>query len=169
MNLDFHIRRAIPDDALGIHNAHMQSIQHVCSKDYSPQEIAAWGGRQFNKSKWKNAITSDQVWVVIADHTIHGFAHLRLLESEGVPMGYIHGLYLTPSSIGRGLGYTLARHMIEACEDTQVQRLSLHSTITAHRFYQSLGFVDDGPQMTINIAGQPIRSFPMTMVVNPSS
>lgn len=30
-------------DALAIHHAHMESIQILCSRDYTTEEIKAWG------------------------------------------------------------------------------------------------------------------------------
>lgn len=69
------IRRARQADAKGIHDAHMRSIQVVCSRDHSSEEIRAWSGRPYREDQWRSAISNHSVCVVEADATItaHGF------------------------------------------------------------------------------------------------
>ena len=58
MNDQYIIRRALPEDVFGIHEAHMKSIQELCSKDYTEAEIKAWGHRPYNEEHRLFAITN---------------------------------------------------------------------------------------------------------------
>lgn len=157
------IRRARPEDAWGIHEAHMLSIRTICSKDHSPEEVAAWGGRPFNEARWLEAIRDHFVWVVEIENKIEGYAHLRTYEKDSLKLAHIHGLYLTLAAIGKGFGYQLAQLMINEARTAKAKRIGLESTITAHEFYRRLGFKDEGSQITVEIAGTPIRCFPMSI------
>jgi hypothetical protein len=55
------IRRAKPGDAKAIHEAHMKSIQEVCSKDHSFEEISAWGNRPYLEEQRQNSINNDLI------------------------------------------------------------------------------------------------------------
>jgi hypothetical protein len=85
------IRRARVDDAKGIHEAHMQSIQTLCSMDHSPEEIKAWGGRPFNEAQRIAAIQNQHVWVVETDSKIEGYGHLRIYEKDGEKLAHVMG------------------------------------------------------------------------------
>lgn len=69
------IRRARLEDARGIHEAHMRSIQQICSKDHSPEEIRAWGGRPFQEVMRRYAISNHHVWVIEENEAICGYGH----------------------------------------------------------------------------------------------
>lgn len=58
------VRKARYGHEQGIHNSHMTSIKEVCSKDYTPEQIATWGGRSFNLEQKRNLIDNHHVWVV---------------------------------------------------------------------------------------------------------
>ena len=74
--LNYKIRRAIFDDARGIHNAHMRSIQELCSVDYCIKQIDAWGRKAFDQEKRVRGIKQDIVYVVIYNEKVEGFAQL---------------------------------------------------------------------------------------------
>jgi predicted acetyltransferase/N-acetylglutamate synthase-like GNAT family acetyltransferase len=160
------VRRAKAEDAMAIHEAHMRSIQEVCSKDHSPEEISAWGNRTYNESMRLNAINNDYVWVVERRGKIEGFGHLKVLDKDNVIKGHIWGLYLTQKVLGLGLGKDIFDLMIIEAGKLQAKILSLESSITAHDFYKKLGFRDVGPMKTLEINGQSVRCFPMEMILS---
>ncbi len=53
--------------------------------------------------------------------------------------------------------------MMEEIKSAKVKLVSLEATITAQNFYRKVGFVDDGPQITVEISGTPVRCYPMKM------
>lgn len=160
------VRRAKAEDAMAIHEAHMRSIQEVCSKDHSPEEISAWGNRIYNESMRLNAINNDYVWVIERREKIEGFGHLKVLDKDNVIKGHIWGLYLTQKVLGLGLGKDIFDLMVIEAGKLQAKILSLESSITAHDFYKKLGFRDVVPMKTLEINGQSVRCFPMEMILS---
>lgn len=161
--LGVYVRKAIPRDAESIHRAHMKSIQEICSKDHSPQEIQAWGHRPYRDDQRVGSIKNDLVWVVEDEGSIEGYGHLKIFEKDGLKRGHIFGLYLTPKVVGKCLGKAIVDLMMEEIKSTKVKQVSLEATITAQNFYRKAGFVDAGPETTVEISGTPIRCYPMKM------
>lgn len=156
------IRKAKPEDAMAIHEAHMLSIQTVCSKDHSTEEINAWGRRPFNEAQRVSAIQNQTVWVVELDNKIEGYGHLRVYEKDGQKLAHVMGLYLTQKALGKNFGQQMFSLMLAEAKLQGAERINLESTLTAHGFYKKMGFVDSGPQMTVEIGGTPIRCIPMS-------
>ena len=98
------VRRANLDDAKDIHRAHMQSIQEICSKDHSLEEIRAWGHRPYREEQRYSAIKNDFVWVVECHGIVEGYGHLKIFEKDGTKQGHIFGLYLTSKVAGKSFG-----------------------------------------------------------------
>lgn len=159
------IRRAAAQDAEAIHRAHMKSIQEICAKDYSPEEIQAWGHRPYREEIRLDSIKNDLVWVVENSGTIEGYGHLRIFEKEGKKRAHIFGLYLTPKVAGKSLGKAIVDLMMVEVRSAGVKRVSLEATITAQGFYRRVGFVNVGPEKTVEIGGGEIRCFPMELRV----
>jgi peptidase E/GNAT superfamily N-acetyltransferase len=157
------VRRAAVHDAESIHRAHMKSIQEICSRDYSPQEIQAWGHRPYREDQRVGSIKNDLVWVVEDKGSIEGYGHLKIVEKDGLKSGHIFGLYLTPKVAGKFLGKAIVDLMIEELKSAKVKYVSLEATITAQNFYRKVGFVDAGPETTVEVRGTPIRCYPMKM------
>lgn len=161
----WEIRRARPEDTLGIHEAHMRSIREVCSKDHSPEEIQGWGHRPYREDQRLNAIKNQFVWVVDNSGKIEGYGHLSLISENGKIRGHVMGLYLVPEANGKGFGVTIAREMIAEAKKQNAFEINLESTLTAHSFYKKMGFVDSGAQATIELGGSKIRYIPMKLVL----
>lgn len=157
------IRRALVTDAEAIHIAHMKSIQEICSRDHASEEIKVWGNRPFREEQRISAIKNDLVWVVETGQKIEGYAHLKISTKAEEKVAHIFGLYLTPTVLGKGIGRLIVEIIIEAAKAAGAMEMTLESTITAHSFYASMGFIDSGPQQTIEISGVGIRCFPMRL------
>lgn len=155
------VRKATIQDAEGIHLAHMKSIQQICSKDHSEEEIKAWGHRPYREDQRINAIKNDLVWVVDDNGSIEGYGHLKIFEKEGVRLGHIFGLYLTPQVAGNSLGRAIVDKMMEEINFSKAMQITLESTITAKEFYKKIGFVPNGSELTVEINGTQIRCYPM--------
>lgn len=157
------IRKAIPEDAYGIHLAHMKSIQEVCSKDHSIEEINAWGNRPYNEEQRLQAIKNELVWVAEYQDNIEGYGHLKFYEKNETQKGHVHGLYLSPKIIGLGCGKEILDKMVYEGIKAGISSITLESTLTAYRFYKEMGFHDLGGQKTLLINGQQVRCYLMEM------
>lgn len=170
----------------------MRSIREVCSKDHTLAEIQAWGGRPYDEARRRQIIAEHRVWVVQragidplireqnpndpihleapepADPGISGWACLGLKPATDIQPArwHIYALYLGSEVLGLGLGRELVRLMLEEAQREGATEVTLESTITAHGFYKHCGFVDEGPMTTVEINGERIRCFPMSLRFN---
>ncbi len=96
------IRRALKADSKNIFDAQMRSIKEVCAKDYTPKQIAAWGGRRYDPDHWPKIIEKSYVWV-IADRT-NIFGLFSLLLPKANELAHITSLYIVPEALGNGFG-----------------------------------------------------------------
>jgi len=159
----FCIRRADIADAENIHKAHMRSIQEVCAKDYSAEEIKAWGQREFNPIHRINNIENDYVWVVSSDDgEIYGYGHFKINKSADGISGYVHGLYFCPECIGLGLGKELMQEIFLIAKKSGLKEIQLDATLTSFKFYQKMGFKISAPERKIMINDVGVRSVPMS-------
>lgn len=161
----FLIRRALIEDALGIHQAHMESIQKVCSQDHSPEEIKVWGHRAFKEDQRINAITNQIVYVVVINDKIEGYAHLKFYFDNENKKAHIMGLYLTPKAQGLGIGKSLLINLLTEAKKNHVVEVTLESTLNAKSFYLKNNFKDSGEIKTMILDNQPIRCIPMSFAI----
>ncbi len=154
------IRRAVLEDGLAIHEAHLRSIREVCGPHYSEAEILAWGYRTYSPSKWSHSILNDFVLVVESNQIIMGYGHARLADNN---QAQILGLYLCPEILGLGVGKAIFTRLKEDLVATHVKTIHLESTLNALSFYKKLGFVQCGEQTEVLIGNTKIRCFRMEL------
>jgi GNAT superfamily N-acetyltransferase len=159
------IRRAEINDALGIHDAHMKSIQKICSKDHSKEEIAAWGHCSFNNDNRINAILNHIVFVIETDDNIEGYGHLKFYFDNQEKKAHLMGLYLTPKVAKKGLGSLLLSKLLAAAKKEAVTEVTLESTLTSKSFYLKHQAKIKNDETTILINGIPIRCIPMSLKI----
>ncbi len=161
MNDQCTIRKALPEDAQAIHEAHMRSIQELCSKDYTEAEIKAWGHRPYNEEQRLFAINNQIVYVIVINGLIEGYAQLRFYTDNEAKKAHVMGLYLTSRASGKNLGTESLQKLLSEADANNAQQITLESTLTSKSFYLKNGFTEKGPIETILINGQAIRCIPM--------
>lgn len=157
------VRRAKFGDEEGIHNAHMESIQEVCSKDYTQEQIAAWGGREFNFEAKHNLIKNQHVWVVELDDKIEGYGLLFINKEKNI--AEIGALYFTPKVLGMGHGRVIVKEMKEVVSSLGLKEVYLSSTKTSKKFYEKQGFIQYEEDDSTLIGGVPVEGHPMKIVL----
>lgn len=155
------IRKAKPEDAFAIHQAHMTSIQKLCAKDYSKQQIEAWGHRPFQKEKWIQSINNQFVWVVELDQKVEGVCAILTDKNESGVFGEIICLYLTPKAKGKGFGHQLIETAEKQMRLINIKKIKLNSTITAEKFYLKMGYVKSAKKTAHCIRDVKIDCLPM--------
>lgn len=155
------IRRARPEDAAGIYHAHKRSICELCARDYTAQQIDAWGRRPYDEAYMVRTIREHGVWVVEHNGEIGGFGQVRIeLRSDAVS-GFVEGLYLVPEMTGRGYGRRLLEVMERHAARSGAHEMQLNSTLTARHFYLAMGYEEQGDLFSFNIRGVGVPSIPM--------
>ena len=135
------IRDATPDDAVAACHVLRESISQLCVADHrnDPAILNAWLA---NKTP----------------ETVTGWARQKgrslLLAVEGDTVLAVGGVtdageitlnYVSPDARFRGVSRALLRALEARAAERGSDRCTLTSTETAHRFYRSAGYVEDGP------------------------
>ncbi len=163
------IRRAEVKDAEAVHHAHMKSINEICSKDHSPDEIRVWGGRQYNPDFRIPAIQEQFYLVVESENKIEGFCQLKLnTNDQGIKTAHLYGLYITPKMLNKGIGFKLLNLALEFLKSENVKEVTLKSSITALEFYKKHGFVRHGEMSGMVRDGVKITGYPMRLLFEKS-
>jgi dipeptidase E len=162
------IRCASPRDARGIHDAHMRSINEMCKNDYTPEQLKAWGGREYDEHQRLKMIEHNFIWVVELNGKIEGLAGLALKKEAPLQTGELLILYLTPIVAKKGLGKRLVELIEEKARTLGLKELELESTITSREFYRRCGYVETGPlHVCHTLNGIGIPGYPMKKVLAP--
>ena len=135
---EFLIREAVLSDKEAVNKAHVRSIREVCSKDYTPEQIAAWSDVIYDDQIWQNTVLKDRCYVVEKDSEVLGFCHAGVRDES---RGIIIGLYLVPEAIGKGLGRKLFDQAMDYLNEQKVIKVTVQGTKTARPFYEAVGFV----------------------------
>lgn len=135
------IRDATPDDAVAACDVLRRSISELCVADHGndPAILAAWLRNKTPEivAGWASQPENSLLVAVKSDAI--------LAVGSVTDTGEITLNYVAPNARFRGV----SRALLSALEARAVHRgnirCTLTSTETAHRFYQSRGYVDDGP------------------------
>ncbi|MBL7669483.1 MAG: GNAT family N-acetyltransferase [Bdellovibrionaceae bacterium] len=158
------LRRAEELDAEQIHRAHMKSINEICSKDHSKEEIRVWGGRKYDPNFRIPAINGQFYVVVECEDQIEGFCQLEVSAREDEKTARLKGLFVTPKILHKKVGAALIGLVFEYCRSLDIQKITLRSSFTAFDFYKKCGFVQTGEIEETLREGVGLRGFPMEWV-----
>jgi GNAT superfamily N-acetyltransferase len=134
------IRDAVREDAVAACRVLRESIAHLCVADHrnDPAILNAWLA-----NKTPETVTA---WAVQKGNSL-----LLAVEGDAVlavgsvtDAGEITLNYVAPVARFRGISRALLGALEARAAERGNKRCKLTSTATAHRFYQSAGYVDDG-------------------------
>jgi GNAT superfamily N-acetyltransferase len=133
------VRKATPDDASEACAVVRRSIVELCGADHQEdaETIAAWLANKTaeNMRRW---IALSDVFVAVEQARIFGVGAMR-------PWGEITLNYVSPDARFRGVSKALMRRLEQNAAELGAAMMTLHSTATALRFYESAGFRGSGP------------------------
>lgn len=120
-------------DAPALLTLFRDAIRRVNSRDYSPQQIAAWASDDIDPQAW--AARFEQRFAIVAelDGRIAGFTELE-------PDGHIDRFYVSADHQRLGVGKSLLEALVSEALSTGVSRLHAAVSITARPFFASQGF-----------------------------
>ena len=155
------IRDARPEDAVAACDVLRQSISQLCVADHrnDPAILDAWLSNKKPEivAAWANA-PGNTLLVAVEGEAI-------LAVGSVTDAGEITLNYVAPAARFRGVSRALLRALEARAVERGNARCTLTSTETAHRFYQSAGYVDDGvPKRKFGTAS----SYPMSKRIGAS-
>lgn len=127
------VRQAQLTDLHEMQRLFVETIEAVCPRDYSPEQITVWTSSIDNKERWINKLTNQYVLLAVVDEMIAGFASL-----EGDH--YLDLLYVHKDFQRQGIADHLFQELLKEAKRRGTTRLESDVSITARPFFEKKGF-----------------------------
>jgi GNAT superfamily N-acetyltransferase len=139
--IEMEIRDAVPEDAHAACEVMRRSISELCGADHhnDPVILARWFA-----NKTTEIVAS---WIIKPGNSVLVAVESGTILAVGsvTDEGEITLNYVSPDARFRRVSRTLLMALETRAQERGNRRCTLLSTETAHRFYRSAGYVDDGP------------------------
>jgi putative acetyltransferase len=136
------IRPYRPADAPALLSLFRDTIRRVNSRDYAPEQVAAWASDDIDPAHWAARFEGRFVAVAEVDGALAGFAEL---EEDG----HIDRFYVSADHQRRGVGRALMDALIAEARRLGVGRVFSEVSITARPFFEAHGFQVITPQTVV--------------------
>jgi len=127
------IRTYRAEDVHQIVELFRRSVRELASRDYTPEQIAAWAPETPEPPAWSSRLTSGLVIVGEIEARIAGFARLEA-------NGHLDLLYVHPDFKRRGVASKLCEVLEGRARRNGISRLFTESSISAKPFFERRGF-----------------------------
>ena len=112
----------------------LRAVRVTASKDYSPEQIAAWGSDDISLDVWAvKRLQTDTVVAVEGDEVL-GF-------SDVDDRGYVDMMFVDPTVTRRGVASALLDHVTRMAREHGAVELTTYASLTARPFFEKHGFV----------------------------
>jgi GNAT superfamily N-acetyltransferase len=155
--MTIEVRRAVPADAHGIAEVHVQSWRETYSHLVPADSLALLKVKRY-ELRWAELITaqSPDVWVAAVGEDVIGWASSSVGHDSEAPRDLqLEGIYLLASHHGSGAGQLL---LDAAVRDAPAYLWVAEENPRAWAFYVRNGFVPDGAVETHSLAGTPVAA-----------
>ena len=151
------IRLYRPDDAPQIGALFRRAILEVGSKDYTPQQVAAWAGPEPAGERLHARLSDGRLALVAEEDVILAFGDL---EADG----HIDFLYALPQAVGKGVAAALYDALEEAARSRNIARLCTEASEAARRLFLKKGFAVV-ERRDFEVRGVPIHNYAMEKIL----
>lgn len=145
------IREARPDEAAALaaiqRDASLAALAHIFPPDRYPYPMDEVTER------WEEALADERLAVFVAEE------HESPVGVAGARSEWLDGLYVLPEWWSRGIGRALHDHVLEflrAGGSTECHLWALEHNARARRFYERLGWREDGTSRVVPFPPNPI-------------
>jgi putative acetyltransferase len=131
------IREMRPDDAQAFLEVHHAAVRAIATKDYPPSVIEAWAPLPLTEDaveRVRKNVEKEYRLIAEVDGKIVGIGALVLEKAE------LRACYVAPEASRKGVGSALVREIERIACKRGLHYLILDSSVTAERFYASLGY-----------------------------
>lgn len=161
-----HLVRAIePVDARSALEVHHAAVHVTAARDYALSILEEWARLPITDEAVEQFNTNPEREVrLVADWAgkVVGFAAVVPPNSE------LRACYVSPEAAGRGIGRALVFKLEHIAMNEGVTSLWLHSSLTAHPFYEALGYETEGHGEHVLRSGQRMACVYMRKTLMPS-
>ncbi|WP_229070495.1 GNAT family N-acetyltransferase [Actinoplanes sp. DH11] len=127
------IRSLQAGDSTAVSDVVTQCLREINSRDY-PEEIIARMCAYFSPRQIERLGEERQVFVAVDNGTVVG-----TVSRDG---NRVFTMFVQPRMIGHGVGRRLMQHIETQAAGEGYDHMETGASITAHGFYQRLGYVD---------------------------
>ena len=144
------IRRAQADDAEAASQVLRRSIAELCVRDHGndPDILKSWLANK-TPEKFRDWVASPDSLCFVAAGDGGTLLGVGLVSKAGE----IRLNYVSPDARFQGVSTALIEAMEEAIRKLGVRRITLNSTVTAHRFYGARGYKNEGEAQSGRLKG----------------
>lgn len=128
------IRQFKKSDTREIMTLFYETVHKINIRDYSPEQIDAWGPKDMDYDLWLENLSNRITFVAESDGLVVGFANS---EEDG----HIDRFYCHKDYQGVGVGTSLLSAIEEEAQSRGITRLFTEASITAKPFFTKRGFV----------------------------
>lgn len=122
-----------PEDAPALLRLFRDTIRRVNSRDYSPDQVAAWASDEIDAEAWASRFEGRFAVVAEVDGIIAGFVDL---SAEG----YLDRLFVSADHQGQGIATALMEAVIDEAQRLGVPKIEVQVSLTARPFFERRGF-----------------------------
>ncbi len=147
------VRRFEQGEEAEIWSIFYNTIHHINSSHYSPDQINAWAPDDLAEDIWMGKIQEISPYVVVLNGKIVGYADLQ-------KSGYIDHFFCHHEHQRKGVGSNLFSFLEYKALQRGISELSADVCITAKPFFESKGFEVIKEQL-IQLRGQKLGGYKM--------
>jgi putative acetyltransferase len=147
------IRAYVADDLDTAIALFTRSVREVASRDYGPEQIAAWAPEEVDRDRWAARLGGRPTFVATIAGEMAGFSDLE-------PDGPIDMLFVHADHQGRGVAGALLRHIEAQAAAQGLARMFTEASLTARGVFEHHGFEVIAAQ-DVALRGQTLRNFRM--------
>jgi putative acetyltransferase len=152
--IGFRIRAYTPGDAAALADIFRASVREIGTRDYSPEQIAAWAGGV--SAEGLGARLSDGRVTLVAVNDGNVPLAFGDLESDG----HIDFLYAAPEAAGKGIAAALYDVLETHARANGIEQLYTEASEAARRFFLKKGFAVTA-RRDFSIGAVPIHNYAM--------
>lgn len=150
----FFVREFVPADGPATLRVFLRAIRETASRDYFPEQIAAWGSDDIDPDRWtRGRREADTVVATSEELGLVGFSDLR----DG---GLLDMLFVSPDAGGRGVARLLVESVVARARERGLSTITTHASLTARPAFARCGF-DVSEENQASIRGQLLTNFSM--------
>jgi putative acetyltransferase len=143
-----------PGDAEATWEAYFRAIRGTASKDYSPEQIAAWAPEQVDLVEWNERRLAAHTFVATIERRVVGFSDVK-------DDGLLDMLFVHPDAGGRGVARALVDAVIGKARALGLTEIHTHASRTARPAFERFGFEVERPNPENWIRGQNLPNYDM--------